>query len=111
MCSWPPCCPRLHSPCSPPSLSQAARLKKKRLARIQKAIGDYCLLAGSPLDARSHYGTAIELGRLTNSTDPLWLAGALEGHVSTLAVEKGRWDEELEEEIRTKYSEIVPLYR
>ncbi|CAI7783370.1 unnamed protein product [Closterium sp. NIES-53] len=85
MCSWPPCCPRLHSPCSPPSLSQAARLKKKRLARIQKAIGDYCLLAGSPLDARSHYGTAIELGRLTNSTDPLWLAGALEGHVSTLA--------------------------
>ncbi|CAI5461664.1 unnamed protein product [Closterium sp. Yama58-4] len=63
----------------------AARLKKKRLARIQKAIGDYCLLAGSPLDARSHYGTAIELGRLTNSTDPLWLAGALEGHVSTLA--------------------------
>ncbi|CAI5488815.1 unnamed protein product [Closterium sp. Naga37s-1] len=89
----------------------AARLKKKRLARIQKAIGDYCLLAGSPLDARNHYGTAIELGRLTNSTDPLWLAGALEGHVSTLAVEKGRWDEELEEEIRTKYSEIVPLYR
>ncbi|CAI7891452.1 unnamed protein product [Closterium sp. NIES-53] len=94
-----------------PFSHQAARLKKKRLARIQKAIGDYCLLAGSPLDARSHYGTAIELGRLTNSTDPLWLAGALEGHVSTLAVEKGRWDEELEEEIRTKYSEIVPLYR
>ncbi|CAI5515424.1 unnamed protein product [Closterium sp. Naga37s-1] len=102
------------SPLDNPSVTpneDAARLKKKRLARIQKAIGDYCLLAGSPLDARSHYGTAIELGRLTNSTDPLWLAGALEGHVSTLAVEKGRWDEELEEEIRTKYSEIVPLYR
>ena len=30
---------------------------KKRYGRLQKAMGDYCLLAGSPLDAQDHYST------------------------------------------------------
>ena len=30
---------------------------KKRYGRLQKAMGDHCLLAGSPLDAQDHYST------------------------------------------------------
>lgn len=64
-----------------------AQAKKRRLGRVQKTIGDFCLLAGSPLDAHAHYATSIELARTT--FDNFWLAGALEGHVSALVVE--RW--------------------
>lgn len=63
-----------------------AQAKRRRLGRVQKTIGDFCLLAGSPLDAHAHYATAIELARTT--FDNFWLAGALEGHVSALVVER-----------------------
>jgi len=33
---------------------------KKRYGRLQKAMGDYCLLAGSPLDAQDHYSTGAD---------------------------------------------------
>lgn len=60
------------------------KAKKRRLARAQKTIGDYCLLAGSPVDANAHYSTALELARLTS--DFFWYAGALEGSVCALLV-------------------------
>lgn len=60
------------------------KAKKRRLGRAQKTIGDYCLLAGSPVDANAHYSTAIELARLTG--DVFWHAGALEGSVCALLV-------------------------
>lgn len=63
---------------------QVIKAKKRRLARAQKTIGDYCLLAGSPVDANAHYSTAIELARLTG--DYFWYAGALEGSVCALLV-------------------------
>ena len=63
---------------------QFIKAKKKRLGRAQKTIGDYCLLAGSPIDANAHYTTANELSRLTG--DVFWHAGALEGSVSALLV-------------------------
>lgn len=63
---------------------QVIKAKKKRLGRAQKTIGDYCLLAGSPVDANAHYSTAIELARLTG--DVFWHAGALEGSVCALLV-------------------------
>lgn len=63
---------------------QVSKAKKRRLGRIQKTIGDYCLLAGSPADATDHYSTAIELARLTG--DVFWHAGAIEGIVSALVV-------------------------
>lgn len=47
-------------------------------------MGDYCLLAGSPVDANAHYTTALELARLTG--DFFWYAGALEGNVCALLV-------------------------
>ena len=63
---------------------QVIKAKKRRLGRAQKTIGDYCLLAGSPVDANAHYSTALELARLTG--DYFWYAGALEGSVCALLV-------------------------
>ena len=63
---------------------QVLKAKKRRLARSQKTIGDYCLLAGSPVDASAHYSTSQELARLTG--DYFWYAGALEGGVCALLV-------------------------
>jgi len=54
------------------------------LGRAQKTIGDYCLLAGSPVDANAHNTTSLELARLTG--DFFWYAGAMEGSVCALLV-------------------------
>ncbi|CAK9146469.1 unnamed protein product [Ilex paraguariensis] len=74
------------------SSEEVIKAKKRRLGRAQKTIGDYCLLAGSPVDANAHYSTALELARLTG--DYFWYAGALEGSVCALLLEddskKGR---------------------
>lgn len=35
------------------SSEEFIKAKKKRLGRAQKTIGDYCLLAGSPVDANA----------------------------------------------------------
>lgn len=53
---------------------------KKRYGRLQKAMGDHCLLAGSPADAQDHYSTAVELGRSTQ--DWVYLGEALEGYAA-----------------------------
>ncbi len=46
------------SRCAALSGSHPQELKtKKRYGRLQKAMGDHCLLAGSPLDAQDHYST------------------------------------------------------
>jgi hypothetical protein len=63
---------------------EVIKAKKRRLGRAQKTIGDYSLLAGSPVDANAHYSTALELARLTG--DYFWYAGALEGSVCALLV-------------------------
>lgn len=65
---------------------QVIKAKKRRLGRAQKTIGDYSLLAGSPVDANAHYSTALELARLTG--DYFWYAGALEGTVCALLVRR-----------------------
>lgn len=89
---------------------EVIKAKKRRLGRAQKTIGDYCLLAGSPADANAHYSTAIELARLTG--DVFWHAGALEGSVCALLMDRaGQKDPVLEEEVRYRYYTVIQLYR
>ena len=52
-------------------------VRKRRYGRLQKAMGDFSLLAGSPADAADHYNTAAELSRICN--DSVWCAAALVG--------------------------------
>ncbi|XP_068653236.1 trafficking protein particle complex II-specific subunit 120 homolog isoform X2 [Aristolochia californica] len=89
---------------------EVIKAKKRRLGRAQKTIGDYCLLAGSPIDAISHYSTAIELARLTG--DVFWHAGALEGSVCALLIDQvGQMDPILGEEVKYRYYTVIQLYR
>eukprot|EP00850_Spirogloea_muscicola_P006670 SM000032S12054 [mRNA] locus=s32:184948:190760:- [translate_table: standard] len=111
---------------------EVGKTKKKRLGRVQKAMGDFCLLAGSAQDAHLHYATAAELARLTG--DLFWLAGAIEGSLCALVVSleylepdwmthlayppfvavcdqspvdrEGARDALVEEEVRMRYSEL-----
>ncbi|CAM6105164.1 unnamed protein product [Calypogeia fissa] len=88
---------------------EVSKAKKRRLGRIQKTIGDYCLLAGSPADATDHYTTAVELARLTG--DVFWHAGAIEGIVCALLVDRaGQKDQQLEDDVKYRYYEVIQLY-
>ncbi|KAI9192421.1 hypothetical protein LWI28_022741 [Acer negundo] len=92
------------------SSEEVIKAKKRRLARAQKTIGDYCLLAGSPVDANAHYSTALELARLT--TDYFWYAGAMEGSVCSLLVDRmGQKDSVIEEEVKYRYNSVILHYR
>ncbi|KAL5783055.1 hypothetical protein ACOSP7_008084 [Xanthoceras sorbifolium] len=92
------------------SSEEVIKAKKRRLARAQKTIGDYCLLAGSPVDANAHYTTALDLARLT--TDYFWHAGALEGSVCALLVDRmGQKDAVIEEEVKYRYNNVILHYR
>eukprot|EP00249_Psilotum_nudum_P021179 c28007_g1_i1 orf=213-3731(+) len=92
------------------SSEEVGKSKKRRLGRAQKTIGDYCLLAGSPVDANAHYSTAIELARLTG--DVFWNAGALEGCVCALVVDyMGVNEQYIQDEVKFRYFEVLQLYR
>lgn len=92
------------------SSEEVIKAKKRRLGRAQKTIGDYCLLAGSPVDANAHYQTALELARLTG--DYFWYAGALEGSVCALLVDRmGQKDSVVEDEVRYRYTSVIAYYR
>ncbi|KAJ7966233.1 trafficking protein particle complex II-specific subunit 120-like [Quillaja saponaria] len=92
------------------SSEEVIKAKKRRLGRAQKTIGDYCLLAGSPVDANAHYNTALELARLTG--DYFWYAGALEGSVCALLIDRiGQKDSAMEEEVRYRYNSVIMNYR
>ncbi|XP_011625069.1 trafficking protein particle complex II-specific subunit 120 homolog isoform X2 [Amborella trichopoda] len=88
---------------------EVIKAKKRRLGRAQKTIGDYCLLAGSPVDANDHYSTAIELARLTG--DVFWHAGALEGTVCALLLDRMGQKDQILEEAKYRYYDVIQLYR
>lgn len=92
------------------SSEEVLKAKKRRLGRAQKTIGDYCLLAGSPVDANAHYSTALELSRLTG--DFFWYAGALEGSVCALLIDRmGQKDPVIEDEVKYRYNNVILHYR
>ena len=74
---------RLDSPAQL-SAEEVSKSTKRRKGRMQKSVGDYCQLAGSPRDAHDHYLSAIEMAR--GCGDHFWHAGALEGMVSAIVV-------------------------
>ncbi|KAK1359172.1 trafficking protein particle complex II-specific subunit 120-like [Heracleum sosnowskyi] len=89
---------------------EVIKAKKRRLGRAQKTIGDYCLLSGSPVDANAHYSTALELARLTG--DYFWYAGALEGGVCALLIDRmGEKDPAVEDEVKYRYNSVIMHYR
>lgn len=68
------------------------------------------MLAGSPVDASAHYSTSQELARLTS--DYFWYAGALEGGVCALLLDRmGQKDPAMEEEVRYRYNSVIMHYR
>ena len=79
---------------SPAQLSaeEVSKSTKRRKGRMQKSVGDYCQLAGSPRDAHEHYLSAIEMAK--GCGDHFWHAGALEGMTSAIVVRTAgtRWD-------------------
>ncbi|KAL7596514.1 hypothetical protein Lser_V15G31302 [Lactuca serriola] len=92
------------------SSEEVIKAKKRRLGRAQKTTGDYCLLAGSPVDANAHYSTALELARLTG--DYFWYAGAMEGGVCALLMDKAvHRDPAIEEEVKYRYNSVIVHYR
>ncbi|XP_042059959.1 trafficking protein particle complex II-specific subunit 120 homolog [Salvia splendens] len=92
------------------SSEEVIKAKKRRLGRAQKTIGDYCLLAGSPVDANAHYSTSLELTRLT--ADFFWYAGAMEGSVCALLMDRmGQKDPVLEDEVKYRYNSVILHYR
>ncbi|GJT77658.1 trafficking protein particle complex II-specific subunit 120 [Tanacetum coccineum] len=92
------------------SAEEAIKGKKRRNARAQKAIGDYCILAGSPADANGHYTTALELCRMTG--DYFWYAGALEGGVCAFLMAKaGEKNSALVDEVKYRYNGVIMHYR
>ncbi len=54
--------------------------RKRRYGRLQKAMGDVSLLAGSPADAIEHYTTAIDLSKACG--DVVWTGAAIAGVAS-----------------------------
>ncbi|XP_051129441.1 trafficking protein particle complex II-specific subunit 120 homolog [Andrographis paniculata] len=92
------------------SSEEVIKAKKRRLGRAQKTIGDYCLLAGSPVDANAHYTTALDLTRLT--ADFFWYAGAMEGSVCALLMDRmGQLNPVLEDEVKYRYNSVILHYR
>jgi len=67
---------------------EIGKAKKRKLGRFYKCKGDYCLLAGSPLDAFKYYDQSIELTRSNNDWE--WLAGSQEGYISAILLKRNQ---------------------
>lgn len=94
------------------TLDKQSKLAKRRLGRLDKWLGDYFLLIGSPSDALTKYNSAVERSRA--NSDRLWLAGATEGAAAALALSvarRGPPKASLVDRIIEQYSEVYKLYQ
>lgn len=94
------------------TLDKQSKLAKRRLGRLDKWLGDYFLLIGSPSDALIKYNSAVERSRA--NSDRLWLAGATEGAAAALALSvarRGPPKAALVDRIIEQYSEVYKLYQ
>ncbi|GMH32365.1 hypothetical protein BSKO_00199 [Bryopsis sp. KO-2023] len=59
--------------------------QRRKHTRLEKLLGDWCLLGGSPQDALEHFTQCMELAKL--SGDVVWSAAALEGIAEAKVIE------------------------
>ena len=59
------------------NIEESSKIGRRRAGRVHKYMADCAMLAGSPLDARELYQSAIEQCKSTE--DRLWYASAMEG--------------------------------
>ncbi|GAM26879.1 hypothetical protein SAMD00019534_100540 [Acytostelium subglobosum LB1] len=64
------------------SWDEVSRAKKRKPGRLAKVKGDYCLLAGSPLDAIKFYDISVELSKSNNDYE--WIAASYESQISAI---------------------------
>ncbi|KAJ9558991.1 hypothetical protein OSB04_013605 [Centaurea solstitialis] len=93
------------------STEEAIKAKKRRHARAQKTIGDYCLLAGSPIDAN-----AIILRTRTCQDDwrlflVCWGVGRWCLRLSDDCTSGGDRDPTLVDEVKYRYNGVIMHYR
>ncbi|EAL70294.1 hypothetical protein DDB_G0274803 [Dictyostelium discoideum AX4] len=67
---------------------EIGRAKKRKFGRLNKCRGDFCLLAGSPLDAIKYYDLSIDACRSNNDWE--WLAGSCEGYISAVLLKRNQ---------------------
>ncbi|KAN0037745.1 hypothetical protein ACTFIV_003100 [Dictyostelium citrinum] len=67
---------------------EISRAKKRKFGRLNKCRGDFCLLAGSPLDAIRYYDLSIDACRSNNDWE--WLAGSCEGYISAVLLKRNQ---------------------
>ncbi|KYQ93932.1 histidine kinase DhkG [Tieghemostelium lacteum] len=70
------------------SWDEIAKVKKRKLGRLAKLKGDYCLLAGSPLDAIKFYDLSIEATKSNNDYE--WLASSYEGYITAVILKRNQ---------------------
>ncbi|KAF2072452.1 hypothetical protein CYY_006228 [Polysphondylium violaceum] len=80
--------PLISTPLESKGWDEFGKAKKRKLGRFYKCKGDYCLLAGSPLDAFKYYDQSIELTRSNNDWE--WLAGSQEGYISAILLKRNQ---------------------
>eukprot|EP00698_Gefionella_okellyi_P001895 TRINITY_DN11743_c0_g1_i1.p1 TRINITY_DN11743_c0_g1~~TRINITY_DN11743_c0_g1_i1.p1 ORF type:complete len:1294 (-),score=265.82 TRINITY_DN11743_c0_g1_i1:10-3423(-) len=88
-------------------LSDVAVVRKRKRARLTKIIGDYCLLAGSPLDAIEHYKESLSLTK--SNDDYVWMAGSIEG-LACANIEAGPRVERQSGDVLARLEEATTLY-
>eukprot|EP00898_Chlorokybus_atmophyticus_P008153 jgi/Chlat1/8339/Chrsp8S08096 len=85
------------------------RSQRQRIARSQKSVADYAMLAGSPADARVFYAASAEMAR--NSGDTAWWAASIEGSACAAVIGRDRVPKAELEQTKADLQEAIALYK
>lgn len=91
-----------------------SKLAKRRLGRLDKLHGDYCLLTGSAAEALVKFNSAAEKAKANG--DSLWLAASMEGAATAQVFVHGAAGGQLDDgalvaRIIEQYSHVYKLYQ
>lgn len=89
-------------------IEEHGRIKKRNItSRLNKQLGDYCLLSGSPSDAVTWYKSAIEECKVFSDWE--WVGASLESYALCLLL-TNRDSHEVQAEAFAKYHEAISCY-